>query len=202
MKETETHTHTQRNLIQCSRIAVVQSLSCVRLFVTPWTDLLSIQFLPFSSLLALGDLNYPSIIFISLACMLNCFSHVRLFANCQVPLSTEFSRLEQWIGLPFPSPGDLPDPGTEPMSPPLQADYRLSHQRSMTILPKTIFRFNTIPVKTPMTFSIEIEITIKFIWNHKRPQIAQEILSKKKKKKKQTKVGGITCADFKIHYIQ
>ena len=94
IKETETHTHTQRNLIRCSRIAVVKSLSCVRLFVTPWTDLLSIQFLPFSSLLALGDLNYPSIIFISLACMLNRFSHVRLFANCQVPLSTEFSRLE------------------------------------------------------------------------------------------------------------
>ena len=40
----------------------------------------------------------------------------------QVPLSMEFSRQEYWNGLPFPSPGDLPDPGTEPRSPALQAD--------------------------------------------------------------------------------
>ena len=33
-----------------------------------------------------------------------------------------FSRQEYWSGLPFPSPGDLPDPGIEPMSPALQAD--------------------------------------------------------------------------------
>ena len=32
----------------------------------------------------------------------------------QAPLSMEFSRQEYWSGLPFPSPGDLPDPGTEP----------------------------------------------------------------------------------------
>ena len=40
----------------------------------------------------------------------------------QVPLSMEFSRQEYWSGLPFPSPGDLPDPGIEPGSPTLQAD--------------------------------------------------------------------------------
>ena len=40
----------------------------------------------------------------------------------QAPLSMEFSRQEFWSGLPFPSPGDLPYPGTEPMSPALQAD--------------------------------------------------------------------------------
>ena len=34
----------------------------------------------------------------------------------------EFSRQEYWSGLPFPSPGDLPDPGIEPVSPALQAD--------------------------------------------------------------------------------
>ena len=34
----------------------------------------------------------------------------------------EFSRQEYWSGLPFPSPGDLPDPGIEPESPALQAD--------------------------------------------------------------------------------
>ena len=40
----------------------------------------------------------------------------------QAPLSMEFSMQEYWVGLPFPSPGDLPDPGIEPRSPVLQAD--------------------------------------------------------------------------------
>ena len=48
-------------------------------------------------------------------------NHVRLFAAsltvaCQAPWSMEFSRLEFWSGLPFPSPGDLPDPGIKPAS--------------------------------------------------------------------------------------
>ena len=38
------------------------------------------------------------------------------------PWSIEFSRQEFWSGLPFPSPGDLPDPGIKPGSPTLQAD--------------------------------------------------------------------------------
>ena len=54
-------------------------------------------------------------------------SHVRLFATPwtvahQSPPSMAFSRQEYWSGLPFPSPGDLPDPGIEPKSPALQAD--------------------------------------------------------------------------------
>ena len=40
----------------------------------------------------------------------------------QAPPSMGFSRQECWSGLPFPSPGDLPDPGIEPGSPALQAD--------------------------------------------------------------------------------
>ena len=36
---------------------------------------------------------------------------------CQAPLSIEFSRNEYWSGLPFPSPGDLPNPRIEPISP-------------------------------------------------------------------------------------
>ena len=40
----------------------------------------------------------------------------------QAPPSMGFSRQEYWSGLPFPSPGDLPDPGIEPTSPTLQAD--------------------------------------------------------------------------------
>ena len=44
----------------------------------------------------------------------------------QVPLSMEFSKQEYWSGLPFPSSGDLPNPGMEPRSPTLQADSLLS----------------------------------------------------------------------------
>ena len=54
-------------------------------------------------------------------------SCIWLFANPwtvahQAPLSMEFSWEEYWNGLPFPSPGNLPNPGTEPGSPALQAD--------------------------------------------------------------------------------
>ena len=40
----------------------------------------------------------------------------------QAPLSMGFSRQGYWSGLPFPAPGDLPDPGVKPGSPALQAD--------------------------------------------------------------------------------
>ena len=54
-------------------------------------------------------------------------SRVRLFVTpwtvaYQAPPSLGFSRQEYWSGLPFPSPGDLPNPGIEPGSPVLQAD--------------------------------------------------------------------------------
>ena len=54
-------------------------------------------------------------------------SRVRLFATPwteahQAPPSMGFSRQGYWSGLPFPSPGDLPNPGIEPRSPALQAD--------------------------------------------------------------------------------
>ena len=41
---------------------------------------------------------------------------------CKAPPSMGFSRQEYWSGVPFPFPGDLPDPGIEPRSPALQAD--------------------------------------------------------------------------------
>ena len=62
----------------------VKSLSCVRLFATPWT------------------------------------------VAYQAPPSMGFSRQEYWSGLPFPSLGDLPNPGIEPRSPTLQADFLTS----------------------------------------------------------------------------
>ena len=54
-------------------------------------------------------------------------SHVQLFETpwtiaCQAPLSIDFSRQDYWSGLPFPSPGDLPDPGIKHTSPALQVD--------------------------------------------------------------------------------
>ena len=41
----------------------------------------------------------------------------------QPPLSTEFPRQEYWSGLPLPSPGDIPHPGMEPMSPALAGGF-------------------------------------------------------------------------------
>ena len=60
-------------------------------------------------------------------------SHVQLFATPwtvahQTPPSMGFSRQEYWSGLPFLSPGDLPDPGIEPSSPTLQADALTSEE--------------------------------------------------------------------------
>ena len=50
----------------------------------------------------------------------------------QATLSMEIPRQEYWSGLPFPSPGDLPNPGIEPGSPALQADsLALSHWGSL-----------------------------------------------------------------------
>ena len=54
-------------------------------------------------------------------------SHIRLFATLwtkahQAPPSLGFSRQEYWSELPFPSPGELPDSGIEPMPPALQVD--------------------------------------------------------------------------------
>ena len=50
----------------------------------------------------------------------------------RAPLSMEFSRQEYYSGLPCPSPGDLPGPGTDPGSPALQANSLLSEpQKSL-----------------------------------------------------------------------
>ena len=53
---------------------------------------------------------------------------------CQAPLSMEFSRQEYWSGLPFPPPGDLPDPGIKLRSPALQEDSLLSEPPGKPII--------------------------------------------------------------------
>ena len=83
-------------------------------------------------------------------------SRVRLFTTpwtiiCQAPLSMGFSRQEYGSGLPFPSPGDLPDPGIEPGSPALQASSLPSEPPGKVFpwlgkfhMPRGVARKNTI----------------------------------------------------------
>ena len=57
----------------------------------------------------------------------------------QAPLSMGFSRQEYWSGLPFLSPGDLPDPRIEPESPALQVDYLSTEPPGKTLMSRICF---------------------------------------------------------------
>ena len=113
------------------------------------------------------------------ACMCVCvcacaelFSHVRLSATPwsitrQAPLSVEFSKQEYWSGLPFPIPGDLPDPGIEPTSPasPILAS------RFFTIEPP---EKPQLLIKLPQTV---IEVTLLFILKDLTYEAPEMVLS-------------------------
>ena len=81
-------------------------------------------------------------------CACSVLSYVQLFATPwtvahQAPLSMGFSRQECWNGLPFPPPGNLPNPGIEPESPSLQADSLLLSRQGSP--PLHIFTINSLP---------------------------------------------------------
>ena len=66
--------------------------------------------------------------------MSDSFVTQRIIAN-QATLSMKFPKQQYWSGLPFPSPGDLLDPGIKPMSPTQQADFLLLNHLNQTNFP-------------------------------------------------------------------
>ena len=99
----------------------VETLGCYSTFCSAKDSSSTIKdYLAFMSLtLLLRNADSPGCVLVTQSCLILCDL---LF--CSPPGSSVhgFSRQEYWSGLPFPSPGDLPDPGIEPGSPVLQAD--------------------------------------------------------------------------------
>ena len=79
---------------------------------------------------------------------------------CQAPLSVEFSRQESWSGLPFPSAGDLPDPGIESGSPALAAGF-LTTAPSVAV--QSLSR--VLLFVTPWTAAHQASLSFTVSWN-------------------------------------
>ena len=88
-----------------------------------------------------------------------------------------FSRQEHWSGLPFPSPGDLPDPGIKARSPALQVDsLLLSHLGSLR---ETLHQAFSI-LKFPISTTIVRELSFHFTSEETKAQIDEMIFLMKK----------------------
>ena len=102
------------------------------------------------------------------------FSRVQLFATPwtvahQAPPSMGFSRQEYWSGLPFLSPGDLPNPGIEPRSPVLQADALTSEPpESKHLLISWLQPYSAVILEPPKIKSV----TLSFV----SPPICHEVV--------------------------
>ena len=69
----------------------------------------------------------------------------------------------------------------------------------MTILSKTIYRFNVISIKLPMVFFKDLEQKIlQFVWRHKSPRVAIVVLRERKKNK--NGAGGIKIPNFRLYH--
>ena len=110
-------------------------------------------------------------LFKSLHATLSRFSHVQLSGTpwtvaCKAPLSMGFSRQEYWSGLPFPSPGYLPNPGIKPRSPTLQPDALTSEPPGKPLYPLLLLllsRFSRVRLcATPWTAAYQAPPSMGF----------------------------------------
>ena len=97
--------------------------------------------------------------------LLNCqlLSHVQLFVTLwtvahQAPLSMGFSRQEYWRELPFPSPGDFPNPGIKSGSPALRADSLLSEPPEKL----TMHSVELVSFQDPLSFLESLSYSLKY----------------------------------------
>ena len=96
-------------------------------------------------------------------------SRVQLFATLwtvayQASLSVGFSRQEYWSGLPFPSPGDLPNPGIEPRSPTLAADALTSEPPGKPYSKVPLKKEKEIMVMRDICFSFHFVLAKCFVY--------------------------------------
>ena len=106
----------------------------------------------------------------------------------QALLSMGFSRQEYWSGLPFPSPGDLPDPGIEPRSPTLQADALTSEPPGkllLTVLPEFSHITTRKVGKCKLGLKQRVQLNLRFCYyKSTRIDIEWQLEAFKLKKKK------------------
>jgi len=97
-------------------------------------------------------------------CVLSHFSCVRLCVTVahKAPLSMGFSRQEYWSGLPFPSPGDLPNPGIEPRPPAWQTDSLPSEPPGKPINRNVSFTQSCLTLTTSLTVAHQVPLSMGF----------------------------------------